>query len=272
MSANKSNKITLYYSLYILILVLVCSCVGNSQNSGRRFSNIQQDRFDSMLAANKEKSYKLGNKILEKEFNDSVKLAIGKYMDSTKLFINWEARIQHINSQETGKNSMVLSFELEYSPEEYREVTFDVDYVVSKDSLDSDKIYNTIKNLRDFSTVYFDGFIRTKANGEAHYSSIHTDDLMHSYPNFKFFIVDINPKSKGDTISGNLRRAIDLSFEAIEPLKQNFRKEISKKEADRRISEIAPMFQSTKENLTNEERAYIDRLTQALTLNFLYAE
>ncbi len=271
------SKVMNSYSIILLCTVtmmMVCGCVNTPQKSSEsKFSNVQQEHFDKMLAANKKKSFDFGNDIQEREFNDSVKLAIGEYMDSTKLFINWKAQIQHISSYETGDNSMALSFELEYAPEEYRKVTFDVNYVVPKDSLDSDKIYKTVKNLRDYSTVYFDGFIRTKANGEAHYNySLSDDHLMHSYPDFKFFIVDINPESKGDTISGNLRKAIDLSFKAIEPLKQNFRKEISKKESDRRVAEIAPLFKSAKEKLTNEERAYINRLTEALTVNFVYAE
>lgn len=152
---------------------------------------------------------------------------MGEYMDSVKLFVNWKAQIQNINSRETGK-SVALSFELEYAPEQYRKVSFDVDYILSKDSLDSDKIYNTIKRLNNYSTVYFDGFIRKKANGEAHYSS-YSDDLMHSYPDFKFFVVDINTTSKGDTLSNNLQNAVDLSFKAIEPLELNFKRRYLKK-------------------------------------------
>lgn len=256
--------------LLLPILFALYNCVGTSNKANKKFSNVQQEKFDAMLARNNNISYHLGNKILEKEFNDSVKFAIGKYMDSIKLFVNWEAKIQNINSRETGK-SVVLSFELEYIPEQYRAVTFDVDYILLKDSLNSDKIYQTIKNIANYSTVYFDGFIGKKANGEAYYSS-YSDDLMHSYPDFKFFIVDINTTSKGDTLSNNLQNAVDLSFKAIEPLELNFKKEISKRESDKRVNEIAPKFQAAKNVLTKEERAYIDRLTQALTFNFLYAQ
>lgn len=255
--------------LLLLVLFALYSCVETSK-SNKKFSNEQQENFDAMLARNKNISYHFGNKILEKEFNDSIKLAIGEYMDSIKLFVNWEAKIQNINSKETG-NSVALSFELEYTPEKYRIVTFDVDYILPKDSLNSDKIYQIVKNQTNYSTVYFDGFIRKKANGEAYYNS-YSDDLMHSYPDFKFFIVDINTTSKGDTLSNNLQNAVDLSFKAIEPLELNFKKEISKRESDKRVNEIAPKFQAAKNALTKDERAYIDRLTQALTFNFLYAQ
>ena len=95
---------------------------------------------------------------------------------------------------------------------------------------------------------------------------------MHSYPDFKFFVVDINTTSKGDTLSNNLQNAVDLSFQAIEPLELNFKKEISKKESSKRVEKIAPRFKATKEVLTQDEKAYIDRLPQALTYNFLYAQ
>lgn len=258
-------------SLSLIVLLVLCSCVETANRANQKFSNLQQENFDNMLANNNEKSYRLGNKILEKEFNDSVKYAIGEYMDSVKLFVNWKARIQDINSRETG-NSIALSFELEYAPEKYREVTFDVDYILPKDSLNSDKIYTTIKNLSNYSTVYFDGFIRRKANGEAHYSSLHSDDLMHSYPVFKFFIIDINTEPKGDTLSDNMKKAVELSYKAIEPLKLNYKKEISKKESNKRVDMIAPEFKAAKDKLTKEEQAYIDRLTQALTFDFLYAQ
>lgn len=254
----------------LLILFALYGCVQTSNKANKKFSNVQQEKFDNMLARNNDKSYRLGNKILKKEFNDSVKLAIGEYMDSVKLFINWKAKIHNINSMELGE-SVKLSFELKYTPEQYREVSFDVDYLLSKDSLDSDKIYSTIKRLNNYSTVYFDGFIRRKANGEAWYSS-YSDGIMHSYPNFEFFVVDINTTSKGDILSDNLQYAVILSFKAIEPLELNFKKKISDKETKKRIAEITPQFKTAKELLTQEEKEYVDRLTQALTYNFLYAE
>ena len=257
------------WSLLLIGFALV-GCVGAPIKANKKFSNVQQEIFDNMLARNNDKRYCLGNNILRKEFNDSVKLAMGEYMDSVKLFVNWEAKIKNINSRETGK-TIALSFELEYAPEEFRKVTFDVDYVLPQDSVNTDKIYQTIRSLSNFSTVYFDGFIRKKANGEAHYSS-YSDDLMHSYPDFKFFVVDINTTSKGDTLSTNLQKAVNLSFQAIEPLELNFKKEISKKESNKRVEKIAPHFKAAKEVLTQEEKAYIDRLTKALTYNFLYAQ
>ena len=127
-------------SQLLLILFALYGCVGAPTKVNKKFSNVQQENFDNMLERNEDKSYSLGNDILRKEFDDSVRLAIGEYMDSVKLFVNWEAKIQNINSKETGK-SIALSFELEYTPEQYRKVTFDVDYILPQDSINTDKIY-----------------------------------------------------------------------------------------------------------------------------------
>ena len=122
-----------------MAVIANCICIGTPTKANKKFSNVQQDNFDNMLARNNQKSYHLGNKILEKEFNDSVRLAMGEYMDSVKLFVNWKAKIQDIDSREKGE-SVVLSFELKYVPEQYREVTFDVDYILPQDSLNTDKV------------------------------------------------------------------------------------------------------------------------------------
>ncbi len=257
-------------SQLLLILFALYGCVGTPTKTNKKFSNIQQNNFHDMLKQNKNEMHSLGNDILRKEFDDSVRLAMGKYMDSVKLFVNWKAKIKDIKSEEIGK-SISLSFKLEMSKGSIDEVIFDVDYLLPQDSTNNDKVYQTIRGIDNYSTVYFDGFIRKKANGEAHYSS-YSDDLMHSYPDFKFFVVDINTTSKGDTLSNNLQNAVDLSFQAIEPLELNFKKEITKKESSRRVEKIAPRFKAAKEVLTQEEKAYIDRLTQALTYNFLYAQ
>ena len=48
--------------------------------------------------------------------------------------------------------------------------------------------------------------------------------------------------------------------------------EISDKEKNERIKAIAPEFTSAKEKLSEEDKGYINRLTNAITLNFLYAK
>ena len=83
---------------------------------------------------------------------------------------------------------------------------------------------------------------------------------------------EVNLYHVRDSLSNNLQRAVDLSYKAIEPLELNFKHIISKKESTKRVEKLAPQFNAAKEVLTLEEKMYIDRLTQALTYNFLYAQ
>lgn len=252
----------------LLILFALYGCVGTPTETNKKFSNVQQNNFHEMLIENESKMRSLGNDILREEFDDSVRLAMGKYMDSVKLFVNWKAKIKDIKSEEIGK-SISLSFKLEMPKGSIDEVIFDVDYLLPQDSTNNDKIYQTIRGIDNFSTVYFDGFIRKKANGEAHYND--TGRNRHIYPEFKLFVVDINTTSKGDSLSNNLQNAVDLAFQSIEPLELEFKKEISEKESSKRFDKIVPRFNAAKEILTQEEKAYVNRLLQALTYNFLYA-
>ena len=265
----------------VLVVLALSSCVGTPNNTDQKFANVQQDNFEIILAKNRESYYRLGNDILRKEFSDSVKVAMGEYMDSVKLFVNWVARIHHVDITEL-RQSILLSFDLEYGPREYipnafrnvpannSEVTFRVDYGVSKDSADSDQIYQKLKTIDEYSTVYFDGFIRMKSNGEAHYVDSDYDTFIHRTPKFKFFIVDINKVSKGDTLSRNLANAVGVSYEIM---KQVERSTILKKELDRHwIDSVATKNKSAKEILTSEELEYLNRFTHALSRNFLYAE
>ncbi len=259
---------TIKLVIFLLFVTFFCSCV---YNPPKKFVNEQQNEFDDMLVQIIQKSRSVRNEIAEQEFNDSIRLAMGQYMDSTKLFVNWKATIKDIKSTQSGSLTN-LSFVLYYKPEEYREVEFYVDYLVSNDSLKTDKVYQTVKNLSNYSTVYFDGFIRTKNNGEAYYQIIAFEDLIYSYPDFKFFVVDVNTTSKGDTLPPHLHNAIDLGFEAIEPLKLNYRKEISDTESKKRLETITPRFNVAKDSLTTEELSYINRLMTALTYNFMFAK
>lgn len=49
----------------LLIVFALCGCVGTPTQANKKFSNVQQENFDNMLARNKDKSYRLGNKIWE---------------------------------------------------------------------------------------------------------------------------------------------------------------------------------------------------------------
>lgn len=258
---------------YLLLLLLgfwSCNYVAESRHS-QRFSNPQQQEFDDMLDQFNDNDLKYSsNKIRKQEFLDSVKVATFCYVDSVRLFVNWEGKISHIDSQKSGGTTM-LEFDIGYKPEQYREVTFKCKYLVPTDSLSTDELYQRVRTLRGHETVYFDGFIRTLSNNTVKYW-LATDDLFLPYPKFEFFIVDISTTPKSDSIRTEMQDAINLTFEAIQPLKLLYEGKISKRESTQRSNTIAPKYDVAKSQLTPSEKKYIQRLVQACTYNFLFSE
>jgi len=224
------------------------------------FSNPQQQQFDDMLARFKDgyTKYKYSeNKIRKLEFLDSVRLATFQYVDSVKLFVNWEGRISDIDSKEYG-NTTALEFDIFYKPEKNRGVTFQCKYILPNDSLQIDELYQKVKALNGYETVYFDGFIRTLADNTVKYSSGSTisDDSFLSFPKFEFFVVDISTTPQDNVLSDQMQNAVDLTFDVIEPLKANFRKEISDKETHTRIDALTPKYNQTKSQLSLKQQNY----------------
>lgn len=138
----------LFFSVLAITTMAFTSCVQSSSQKASTFANPQQQQFDDMLANfnNNDLKY-VGNKIKKQEFLDSVKLATFEYVDSVKLFVNWEGRISNIDSRESG-NSTALEFDITYKPEQYREVTFKCKYILSNDSLQTDELYQKRKSVK----------------------------------------------------------------------------------------------------------------------------
>ena len=69
-----------------------------------------------------------------------------------------------------------------------------------------------------------------------------------------------------------MQNAVNMTFDVIEPLKSNSKKEISEKEMEARLEVLAPKYDEVISKLTPQQKSYIQRLSQACSYNFLYAE
>lgn len=242
-------------------------CTQNLETEEKHIT--EQEKFAQMLENSKEKRPRIGNNIKEKEYCDSIQNSWIEYMDSIKLFVNWKGRIKSINSEECGNQFVILSFALEHGEDYDPSYTFKVHYVLPKDSITTDKIYQTVKSVDDNSLVYYDGFIRKKSEGKLHTYFDDDDYKMYNNPEFEFLVKDVNTKSKGDTLTYNLRNAIELSYIAKRNLNMNGKRKISKMNLDMQLDAIEPYYKEAKGLLTQEELSYIDRLTQAFTYELL---
>ena len=200
-------------------------------------------------------------------------LDLYNYVDSAKLFVNWIGKIEDISTRSIGKNSTQVRFKIYYTPEQYRKVEFNCLYFVDNDSLETDHIYNTVKNISDGSTVFFDGFIRTTNQNTVSYCFNRPgDELNISYPDYDFYIVEVGTVNRGDSLSANLQAAVESAYKLNESLKLNYQKKITNAEQKRRWNALAPEFKTIKAKLTKEEACYLNRLINALTMNYLYGD
>ena len=261
------KKVTLF-SMMVALVILLSSCI--NPNVKRSVYNDQQAAFDQFLSARNEHKYDSQNDIQKAEFYKQFESDLFNYVDSVKLFVNWTGKIDGISTENAGKNSTQVKFTIYYTPEEYREVSFNCLYIVDNDSLETDHIYNTVKNISNGSSVYFDGFIRTtNHNTVKYYFNSPGDEFNLPYPKYDFFIIEVGTTSRGDSLSTNLQAAVESAYQITEPLKLNYQKKISNAEQKARYKKIEPDFKAAKAKLTKEEVDYLNRLINALTLNFL---
>lgn len=261
-------KKKIFVRIIAALIIALSSCVNTSQKS---VYNDQQAAFDKFLSIRNSHKYNSRNDIQKAEFMKQFESDLYSYVDSAKLFVNWIGNIENISTRNVGGESTQVRFEINYTPEQYRKVGFNCLYFVDNDSLETDHIYNIVKNISNYSTVYFDGFIRTTNHNTVKYClNKPGDELNLPYPEYDFYIVEIGTASRGDTLSMNLQAAVECAYKLNESLKLNYQKKISNAEQKKRWKALAPEFKAIDAKLTEEEKGYVNRLINALTMNYLY--
>ncbi|GHT14931.1 hypothetical protein AGMMS4956_13810 [Bacteroidia bacterium] len=250
-----------------LLAVLILFFMGCDTQTNRVKEKTRQQSFNDFLSSKNEMKYRQGNDIQKKEFLKQFEVDLSNYLDSIQLFVNWIGQIKDIKTEEYGQSTL-LKFEIYYEPEKYREITFECSHIVKTVDLESDYLYNKVKNMSNYSTVYVDGFIKRKMDNSVSYYSdvLFTNHI--SYPHYKFNVVKINNELTADTLSNNLRKALDIDFEVMDLFKQEFQKKINQKERDERVKSL--QFDSIQAVLLEDEKQYSQRIRQYLLNDFMY--
>lgn len=206
---------------FILLLIFVFCTISCEVSTNRQgvFANKSQNDFERILIKYSKVQY--GNEIQKSEAIHQLDSAIYQYIDSVKYFVNWKSRIKDIKLTDRsieGKQYKELTFELYYSPYKTREVQFNCTSLIDIDSLDTDLLYNNVKNISNYSEVYFDGAIKKNNSREHDYPlvirSLSSSSAL-SYPKFRFAIFNITQQKRSDTISEPLRQLIDHDIEFL---------------------------------------------------------
>ena len=258
------------YAILAIVSMVFIGCVGTSSTSTVKFENQQQQNFDDFLAEKRKLTFNQANDIQRKEFNNQFEKELFDYIDSVKLFVNWEGTIKDIKTKESGK-STAIEFEIYYKPEEHREIRFLCTHIVETANLETDYIYNQVKNISNYTTVYFDGLIRTNNKKQVYYDFRSVgDELNIPYPQYRFWIVDIGTTKRNNNLSENLQNAVNFCYNMVEPLRLQFLNQISKGESDKTFNKLLPEFENLKSLLTDNEKLYVQRVNTSLIYNFMY--
>lgn len=245
--------------------LMLCSCGG-----GEKYNfNKQQAAFDKLFADSEAELYKQNNDIQKKELLKKLEGDLSNFISKEKVFVNWQGQIKDIKTTSLG-NSTAVKFTISYRPDEHREVSFYCTHVVATSNLESDPIYNKVKQLPNHSLVYFDGIIRTDKNDNVVYWQHNLSDASDIiFPDYDFLIFDISAESHGDSLSENLQEVLKHHIQMISLLRQNYNGDISEEKMNGEMEKIKPLFESAKAKLTPSEVEYMERYIQAMAINFL---
>lgn len=241
---------------FLLLFTFFCiiSCEVSTNKQGV-FTNKSQNDFERILV--KYNKVRYGNDIQKSEAICQLDSAIFHYIDSVKYFVNWKSKIQDLSVKDRvieGKQYKELTFQLYYTPEKYREVRFDCASLIDVDSLEVNLLYNKVKNISNYSEVYFDGIIQKNNLGDydkrlVKYSRS-ASDLVLSYPVFKFTIFNVTQQQRSDTISESLKQLVDLDIEFFNYVEANSK---SKNKIKQYADHLKPVVDSLRMKLTKDE-------------------
>lgn len=244
-----------YFSLIAIFVIFSSSCISTNQTHK---GSDDQARFSEYLQACEQAESKCLNDIQRDEYMEKFEHALAIYVDSVVVFNNWKCKITNISRTNSEEYKIIdLTFRLEVEPRQYQRIAFDVSYIMPIDSIETDSIYQVIRNLNEYSDVYVDGFIPTKKDHTVKYSGYISDNFAHlNMPEYRFKITSISKTSK--PMSAELKCALSLLSEQLHILRSNYWKELSDKKEKILNDSITPLFEAAKKKLSPYEVKYLN--------------
>ena len=242
--------------IYMMAIVLLVSCSPRMQQNKEK-----QNELVEYLLKYKEAKFNTGNSIQRDELWQEREDGLVVLQDSIGVFHNLKGRINRIRANDIRK-SKVLEFEIEIEPEQYFKIDLECRYIIPQDSVQTDSLYNQIKSLSNYTTVYVDGAIAITTNLKPDNSYISDKDLQFSYPDYNFNVVALSREPLPE-ISDNLRNVIVVWRKGFEYILKNGKSA----ETDEKID----AFKKASELLTPTEDAYMGKYISVCSFD-LYRE
>lgn len=250
--------------LFILLPYLY-GCTNASQNNNKHTLSTQA--LISFFKTYKRLKRNAENDIVRQNIYNTREQDLVKYIDSIAIFSNLKGRIENIKIEDAiAGNVKILKCNIEISPEEFSKITFKYYRAINNDSLDSDYIYNKMKQISDYSTVYFDGIIAMDTRNKLPYSTNSGEYLAFSYPEYRFHITDIDTSKLNDTINNNLKASLHAGRKCINYL--SLGKYEKEKYSEPQFKQLSNEFNELKKSLNKEEKEYVQRYMNSIAGDF----
>lgn len=250
----------------IITLFILLGCMPTTTNTSKTTPSTES--LISFFKKYKSLEYNSGNDILKQEMYNKREKDLMDYIDSIAILTNIEGKISDIKLEEGGSTDgyKILRYNIKISPEKYFEITFKCVNSINNDSLDTDYIYNRIKQFSNYSTVYFDGIISVNAEKNLPRSIDYGLNLAFSYPKYRFHIIDIATSQLNDTIDSSLKASLQTGRKAINYLFQKYR---SEKCSETELRMLSGEFMKTKAELTDSQQKYVQRYMNSIILDII---
>lgn len=178
----------------VLTLALVALCFGCANSTKyTKYANAGQNELDSIVSCYNEAHYGANDVKMDEMFTE-YHTALKNLFEATNIS-NWQAKIQSIRMEDMVVNDTVykrVSFKLIDGLDIQPQITFESAYYVKTDSINTDDVYNKIKELGNLDNVLFSGNILQKKDGSV-LTVYESSGKSHSfaYPTFNLMITDI---------------------------------------------------------------------------------
>lgn len=245
-----------FLSILTITTLLLVGC-NNTTNNKLVSDTTRSTTFLTSFFKKYQAGSNAGNEIQKQEIYDKREKELMQYIDSFAIFTNIKGTIESIRLYSNDTNDKkALMYHIKIKPDQSLDITFDCANMINSDSLETDYLYNAIKNIPEQSTVYFDGIISINGKKNTPRASNLIENLAFDHPEYKFHVIDISTSQLSDSISPNLKTSIHTGRKTLTYLFRQFRNEDYN---DKQFGVLTEEFNQTREALTPDEYKYVTR-------------
>lgn len=274
LNKNGANSTTMpaYFSLghsngkvsqFLLPARIIDSLIRNAEEScPASAASLTNDLF-KFFKRHELKYESCSNDIMKQELNREREKELLKYNDSLIIFKNLSGQIKNISLENgyTGK-AKIVTYDIILSKDS-PSVSFSCSHVVGNDKVETDYLYNSLKNLGNNQTVHFDGVFAL--NIPANTPECRQNEYSFSL-NYQFHIINISSEELPGKLTPAMSDVLQLGKKGMDDLGSKYRnEEYSVQEFDQN----AAKFNELKANLTKDEADYIQRYMDARYMDFV---